>query len=312
MFSVIEEKFRTLATYFIMKILVTGANSQLAQSIKDIVAKYPNDYLFMDRDSLDITDREAVASVLEAVKPDAVINCAAYTKVDMAEDEPDLAFAVNCKGVYNLSAGCAATGALLVHLSTDYVFGGLANTPYSEDSNVDPLGIYGESKYQGELAVAKSGCDYLIIRTSWLYSAYGNNFLKTMLNLMKTRETVKVVFDQVGTPTYAGDLAEMILSVLSGGKLEKLKDHKGRIRELFHFSNEGVCSWFDFATEIKKAADLNCCVAPCHSSEFPSKVVRPAYSVLDKSKYCSTFGVGVPYWRDSLCKVFSQLRGNNR
>lgn len=295
-----------------MKILVAGADSQLAHCIKDITAKYPNEYIFMGRDSLDITDRSAVRDTLAAVRPDAVINCAAYTKVDKAEDEPDSAFAVNCNGVRNLSEACAATGALLVHISTDYLFGGLGNIPYSENSAVDPLGIYGESKYQGELAVAGSGCDYVIIRTSWLYSVYGSNFLKTMLNLMKTKETVKVVFDQVGTPTYAGDLAEMVLSVLSGGKLEKLKDHNGRIRELFHFSNEGVCSWFDFATEIKKASGLDCSVVPCHSFEFPSKVTRPAYSVLDKSKYCSTFGVSVPYWRDSLCKAVSQLMGNKQ
>lgn len=295
-----------------MKVIVTGANGQLAHSIMDITGKYPNEYLFMDRDSLDITKEKMVMEVLEAAMPDVVINCAAYTKVDMAEDEPELAFAVNCKGTDNLAKACASIGALLVHISTDYVFGGTGNTPYIESSAVDPLGVYGESKYEGELAVEASGCNYIIIRTSWLYSVYGNNFLKTMLNLMSTRNEVKVVFDQVGTPTNAHDLANMIVTIISNGKYRELARGNGRIGEIFHYSNEGICSWFDFATEIRNAAGLECAVRPCHSSEFPSKVTRPAYSVLDKSKYYTTFGDEIPYWRDSVCKTVLQLMGNKQ
>lgn len=295
-----------------MNIIVTGANGQLAHSIMDITGKYPNEYFFMDRDSLDITNESAVKSVIDSVMPHIVINCAAYTKVDMAEDEPELAFAVNCKGAGNLAKACAGIGALLVHISTDYVFGGAGNTPYNESSAVDPLGVYGESKYEGELAIEASGCNYIIIRTSWLYSIYGSNFLKTMLNLMSTRSEVKVVFDQVGTPTDAHDLADAIVRMVSNGKYRELSRKDGRIEEIFHFSNEGVCSWFDFAMEVRNDAGLKCSVKPCHSFEFPSKVTRPAYSVLDKTKYYTIFGYEIPYWRDSVCKTVLQLMGKKQ
>lgn len=295
-----------------MKIIVTGANGQLAHAINDFTTKSADEYLFMDRDSLDITNESAVRCVIDSIRPNIVVNCAAYTKVDMAEDEPELAFAVNCKGAGNIANACAGIGALLIHISTDYVFGGTGNTPYIESSAVDPLGVYGESKYEGELAVEASGCDYIIIRTSWLYSVYGNNFLKTMLNLMCTRDEVKVVFDQVGTPTNAHDLAGMIVTMISTEKYRELSYRNGRIGEIFHYSNEGVCSWFDFATEIRSSAGLECAVKPCHSSEFPSKVTRPAYSVLDKSKYYTTFNVEIPYWRDSVCKTVLKLIGNKQ
>lgn len=295
-----------------MKVIVTGANGQLANAIDGFTAKSADEYLFVDRASLDIAKESDVHNLIASVSPDIVINCAAYTKVDMAEDEPDIAFAVNRNGAGNIAKACAKAGALLVHISTDYIFGGEGNTPYNEKSAVNPLGVYGESKYQGELAVAASGCNYIIIRTSWLYSVYGNNFLKTMLKLMSTRNEVKVVFDQVGTPTNADDLAEAIVAMVTDKLYLKLADTTGRIGEIFHYSNEGVCTWFDFATEIKNAAGLKCDVIPCRSSEFPSKVTRPAYSVLDKNKYYSLLGGRIPYWRDSVYKTVALLMGNKQ
>lgn len=276
----------------IKRILVTGANGQLGREMRRLGAASPNEYTFTDVAELDITDAAAVMSCVTAGRYDVILNCAAYTNVDRAEDDEATAEKINCDAVRNLAAAAAQTGAVLFHVSTDYVFGGDGNTPRSEDMPLAPLGAYGRTKLHGEQAVAESGCRAVIVRTAWLYSEYGNNFLKTMLRLTAERPELNVVFDQVGSPTYAGDLAIALFTIIEGGLYE---GNEG----VYHFSNEGVCSWYDFAVEIARAAGHDgCAIHPCHSDEFPSKVKRPAYSVLDKSKIKKTFGLDIPHWRE--------------
>lgn len=277
-----------------MNILVTGANGQLGCEMRRLGAVSPNNYIFTDVAELDITDEGAVLSVVRECGIEAVINCAAYTNVDKAESDEATAEMINAVAVGNLARAMKEVGGTLFHVSTDYVFGSEGNTPRNEDMPLSPLGAYGRTKLHGEQAIAESGCKALIFRTAWLYSEYGNNFLKTMMRLTAEREQLNVVFDQVGTPTYAGDLALAIFSIIEAGVYE---GNEG----VYHFSNEGVCSWYDFAVEIAAVAgNTGCCINPCHSSEFPSPVTRPPYSVLDKTKIKNTFDIDIPHWRESM------------
>ena len=277
-----------------MNILVTGANGQLGREMQRLSAVSPNNYLFTDVAELDITDAGAVRQAVGQNAVEVIVNCAAYTNVERAEEDEAAAERLNCEAVKNLAEAAAAAGATLIHVSTDYVFDGTAHCPYAEEAATSPLGAYGRTKLAGEKAVEASGCKYLIFRTAWLYSEYGNNFLKTMLRLTGEKEHMNVVFDQVGTPTYAGDLAMTIFSIIEGGYFA---GNEG----LYHFTNEGVCSWYDFAVEIAAAVGHDKCrIMPCHTSEFPTKASRPAYSVLDKTKVKTTFGVEIPHWRESM------------
>lgn len=276
------------------KILVTGANGQLGMEMRILGAVAPNEYIFTDIDELDITDSDAVAAFVEQNGIQIIVNCAAYTNVDRAEEDEPTAERINADAVKILAEAMKKVDGTLFHISTDYVFGGEGNTPRTEDMPLDPQGAYGRTKLHGEQAIAEVGCKAIIIRTAWLYSEFGKNFLLTMLRLTKEKPAINVVFDQVGTPTYAGDLALTIFSIIEG---DMYAGNEG----VYHFSNEGVCSWYDFAQEIATAmGHRECKISPCHSDEFPSKVKRPAYSVLDKSKIKRTFGVEIPHWRESM------------
>lgn len=284
-----------------MNILVTGADGQLGRELRRVSAGSADRYIFTDAAELDITDAEAVDRTVREERADVIVNCAAYTNVDRAEEDEATADLLNHRAVAYLSAAAARYDALLVHVSTDYVFGGEGNLPRREEDPVNPLGVYGRTKLAGERAVADSGCRYLIFRTAWLYSPHGNNFVKTMLRLSAERDRLNVVFDQVGTPTYAGDLARAIFEIVEERKYE------GR-EGVYHFSDEGVCSWYDFAAEIAGYAGHTACeIRPCHSDEFPSKVRRPAYSVLDKTKIRETFGLRIPHWRESLGRCLERM-----
>lgn len=276
-------------------ILITGSNGQLGSEIRQLSEKSNHRFFFTDVAELDITDKSAIERFISENQIDIIINCAAYTNVDKAEDDFEMADKINHLAVKNLADLCAQRKLFLVHISTDYVFDGTKNFPYVETDSTAPLGVYGHTKLKGEKAVICSECEHLIIRTSWLYSSFGNNFVKTMRRLTAEKESLKVVFDQVGTPTYAGDLAKAILEII---ETEKYQDNIG----IYHFSNEGVCSWYDFAIEIRNLFGNDCDIQPCHSSEFPSKVTRPNFSVLDKTKIKETFGIKIPYWKDSLRK----------
>ncbi|MBQ0124092.1 MAG: dTDP-4-dehydrorhamnose reductase [Bacteroidales bacterium] len=284
-----------------MNILVTGANGQLGNEMQIVSRDSADSYLFTDvcegYEHLDITDLGAVCAYVAANHIEAIINCAAWTNVDGAEDPAkfDLVERLNATAPGNLAIAMKEVGGLLVHISTDYVFGREPyNVPCREDQTGTPTGVYGLTKLHGEQKIQAAGCNYVIIRTAWLYSEFGKNFCKTMLNLTATKPELKVVFDQVGTPTYALDLAEAIYKIV-GRRL--YEGHSG----IYHYSNEGVCSWYDFTKMIQHfSGQTDCRVMPCHSSEFPSPVRRPAYSVLDKTKIKETFGVEVPYWTDSL------------
>lgn len=281
-------------------ILVTGANGQLGNEMRKVATDSCNQYIFMDVTELDITDREAVFSFIKENGVSVVVNCAAYTNVDKAEDDFETASLINDRAVENLAVACKEYEAMLIHVSTDYVFHGDKNVAYTEEDFTNPLGIYGKTKLAGEMAVQVSGCNYMIFRTAWLYSAFGNNFVKTMQRLTHERDTLKVVVDQVGTPTYAGDLAALIFKVIE----EKLYvKHLG----IYHFSNEGVCSWYDFAKEIAALSGNVCDIQTCKSEEFPSKVKRPNFSVLDKTKVKQILDFKVPYWKDSLAKCIMEL-----
>ena len=286
-----------------MNILVTGANGQLGNEMR-IVTKYSKDkYIFTDvvevegqeTTILDITSLDAVRSIVKQNDIKAIVNCAAYTNVDKAESDQEFCELLNAKAPENLAIAMKEVDGLLVHVSTDYVFGGDPyNTPCKEDQKGTPTGVYGLTKLHGEQNIQKCGVDYLIFRTAWLYSEFGKNFVKTMLNLTSTKPQLKVVFDQVGTPTYAFDLASAIFDILENRKFE---GNTG----IYHFSNEGVCSWYDFTKMIAElGGNTSCDIQPCHSDEFPSPVKRPAFSVLDKTKVKETFGIKVPYWTDSL------------
>ena len=283
-----------------MRVLITGANGQLGNEMRRLGAVSPNEYLFTDVAELDITDKAAVAEFVKSNNVEIIVNCAAYTNVDKAEDDEATAELINATAVRNLAEAVKAVDGTLFHVSTDYVFGSEGNTPRTEDMPTNPLGVYGKTKLHGEQAIAEVGAKAIIIRTAWLYSEFGNNFLKTMLRLTAEKESLNVVFDQVGSPTYSGDLALAIFSIIEGGVYA---GNEG----VYHFSNEGVCSWYDFATEIAAAAGHECVVMPCHSNEFPSKVTRPPFSVLDKTKIKTTFGIEIPHWRDSMLYCLQRL-----
>lgn len=298
-----------------MNILVTGANGQLGNELRIVAAqaaKGGDSYIFTDVNQvegvettyLDITDIQAIEKMVSENGVEAIINCAAYTNVDGAESNREAAELLNATSPENLAKVMARVGGVLVHVSTDYVFGKEPyNTPCKEDQKGTPTGVYGETKLLGEQKIMASGCNYIIIRTAWLYSEFGKNFCKTMLNLTATKPELKVVFDQVGTPTYAYDLAKAIYDIVSG---RKYVGNTG----VYHYSNEGVCSWFDFTKMIAEySGQTECSVQPCHSDEFPSPVTRPSYSVLDKTKIKQTFGVAVPYWTDSLKICIKNLKG---
>lgn len=288
-----------------MNILITGANGQLGNEMR-IVSKDSRDkYIFTDVAELDITDADAVRKMVKENDIKAIVNCAAYTNVDKAESDADFAELLNATAVRNLADAVKENDGVLIHVSTDYVFGGSkGNTPRTENEPANPTGVYGLTKLHGEQQIAESGVKAIILRTAWLYSEFGKNFVKTMLNLTSTKPELKVVFDQCGTPTYALDLAEAIFDILENRKSE---GNEG----IYHFSNEGVCSWFDFTKMIAEYAGNNGCdIQPCHSNEFPSPVTRPSYSVLDKTKYKQTFGRRIPYWTDSLKKCLKNLKEN--
>lgn len=288
-------------------ILVTGGNGQLGNCLRNAARGSDDSYIFTDVAGddvvrLDITDADAVSRMVRENDVKVIVNCAAYTNVDKAEDDAELAELLNATAVRNLAEAVKANDGTLIHISTDYVFGKEPyNVPCREDQKGTPTGVYGMTKLHGEQAIAESGCRALIFRTAWLYSEYGRNFVKTMLNLTATKPELKVVFDQVGTPTYAQDLADAIYRIIDG---RMMAGNEGT----YHYSNEGVCSWFDFTKMIAEyAGNRDCDVQPCHSDEFPSKVVRPSYSVLDKTKFKETFGMAVPYWTDSLRRCIGHL-----
>lgn len=290
-----------------MNILVTGANGQLGNEIQLVAKRSRDHYIFTDICEgylpLDITDLESVRKLVEQEKIGCIINCAAWTNVDKAETAGEIVETLNAKAPENLAKAMKDVGGLLIHISTDYVFGADDyNSPCKENQSGTPSGVYGLTKLHGEERIVSTGVDYLIFRTAWLYSSFGHNFVKTMLNLTSTKPQLKVVFDQCGTPTYAGDLATAIFDIV---EQRKYIGHTG----IYHFSNEGVTSWYDFAKMIARiAGNTTCDILPCHSSEFPSPVKRPAYSVLDKSKVKETFGIQIPYWLDSLEKCIHLIK----
>lgn len=285
-----------------MNILITGANGQLGNCMRNAVKDSKDNYIFTDVAELDITNAEDVKKTVKDNDINIIVNCAAYTNVDKAEIDADFAELLNAKAVRNLAEAVKNNGGTLIHVSTDYVFGGSqGNTPRTESEPTNPTGVYGATKLHGEQEIQKSGVKALIFRTAWLYSEYGKNFVKTMKELTATRPQLKVVFDQVGTPTYAQDLADTIFSIIENRQMD---GNEG----IYHYSNEGVCSWFDFTKSIAEiAGNTNCDIQPCHSNEFPSPVIRPAYSVLDKTKLKETFKTQVPYWTDSLKKCIRNL-----
>lgn len=289
-----------------MNILVTGSNGQLGNEMR-IVSKGSSDrYIFTDVEELDITNYDAVSKCVKENDIKVIVNCAAYTNVDKAEDDEITAELLNAQAVEYMAKVCKDNDATLIHISTDYVFGGNdGNTPRTENEAVNPTGAYGRTKLHGEQAIEKVGCKHIIIRTAWLYSEFGNNFVKTMRRLTAERDSLKVVFDQVGTPTYALDLAKVIMLFI-----EKLKTPNIKLQtpnSIYNFSNEGVISWYDFAKEICELSGNVCDILPCHSDEFPSKVKRPSYSVLDKTKIKKTLNISIPYWKDSLKICVSKL-----
>ncbi len=289
-----------------MNILITGANGQLGNCMRNAVSNNhqpsTNNYYFTDVAELDITNKDAVKKAVEDNDINVIVNCAAYTNVDKAESDSEFAERLNAKAVRNLADAVNANDGTLIHISTDYVFGGsLGNTPRTEKEPTNPTGVYGVTKLHGEQQIEESGVKAIIFRTAWLYSEYGKNFVKTMKELTATRPQLKVVFDQVGTPTYAQDLANAIFSIIENSQMN---GNEG----IYHYSNEGVCSWYDFTKAIAEATGNTLCdIQPCHSNEFPSPVVRPSYSVLDKTKFKETFNLKVPYWTDSLKKCIENL-----
>lgn len=292
-----------------MNILVTGANGQLGHEMQRVAKSSNHNYIFTDvadgYEKLDITNIEDIRNMVKNNNVDIIVNCAAYTNVDKAESDYDTADLINNTAAGNLATAMKEAGGTLIHISTDYVFQGDRNTPCQEDWTTNPLGVYGKTKLAGEAAIATTGCNSIIIRTAWLYSQWGKNFVKTMQSLTATHDTLKVVFDQVGTPTFAGDLADTIAHIINTGQTNKTG--------IYHFSNEGVCSWYDFAKMICKLSGNTCDISPCYSKEFPSPVKRPHFSVLDKKKIKETFGIKVPYWTDSLEVCIKQLaEANNK
>lgn len=283
-----------------MTILVTGGNGQLGCALRLASAESRHRYIFTDIDELDITSAKAIKEFFSKENIDVVVNCAAYTAVDLAEEQEAKAEEINHKAVALLAEACAQYNATLIHISTDYIFSGESRNAYTEEDTPAPLNAYGRTKLAGERAVTKSGCKSIILRTSWLYSEFGKNFVKTMRNLTATHKEIKVVADQFGTPTYAGDLAVAIVQIIEGGKYDKCG--------VYNYSNRGECSWYDFAVEIaRQNGNYNCKIAPCTTADYPTKAMRPRYSVLDKSKFTATFGIEIPAWQESLAECIKKF-----
>lgn len=284
-------------------ILITGSNGQLGKELKQLSVSYPSHtFLFTDYEELDITNAALVRDFVAKYKPHFVINCAAFTNVDKAESEPANALLLNTTAVENLAAACNSVSACLVHISTDYVFDGTSCKPYKENDATSPTSVYGQTKLQGE-QVALSYSKSIVIRTAWLYSAFGNNFVKTMFKLGKERQELGVVFDQVGTPTHAADLAAAIMHIIN----ENNTSVANSLPSILHYSNEGVCSWYDFAKKIMQLSRSECTVNPIETKDYPTPAKRPHYSVLNKSKIKSTYRLAIPHWEESLTKCISKL-----
>jgi dTDP-4-dehydrorhamnose reductase len=287
-----------------MRVLITGSNGQLGSEIRELAPNYENlECIFTDLPELDICDSEALNKIILDQNINTVINCAAYTEVDKAEVNPKIAEQINIKVVFNLVNAMEMVNGKLIHISTDYVFDGNHSSPYKESDPVNPIGVYGETKRGGELVVLNSSIDAIVIRTSWLYSAFRHNFVKSMLHLGNKKESLKVVFDQKGTPTYAKDLAKICLDILSNENLINISQ-KGR---LYHYSNEGDTSWYDFANKIMEIGNIDCKVIPIETKNYPTQAKRPHYSVFDKSKIKSDFNLTIPHWKDSLANCIKKI-----
>lgn len=284
-----------------MNILITGANGQLGNEMRVVSKGSADRYIFTDVEELDITDPEAINKCVKDNDINIIVNCAGYTNVEKAEDDAAAAELLNAKAVEYLARVCKDNDATLIHISTDYVFGGNeGNTPRTEREQPNPTGVYGMTKLKGENAVRHIGCRHIIIRTAWLYSEFGNNFVKTMRKLTSEKDRLSVVFDQIGTPTYALDLANVIFKIIEERRFDNVED-------IYNYSNEGVTSWYDFAKEICEMSGNACDIQPCHSDEFPSKVKRPSYSVLDKTKIKNKLNITIPHWKESLKKCIGKL-----
>jgi dTDP-4-dehydrorhamnose reductase len=289
-----------------MNVLVTGSNGQLGSELKKLVAintDNSNHFIFTDIEELNITNEAQVKAFFEQNSIDFCINAAAYTAVDKAENEPAIAYLINVEAVRLLAIQCHLYNTVFIHISTDYVFDGMSHLPYKEANPTDPQSVYGKTKREGEMVALKNNPKTIIIRTSWLYSTFGNNFVKTMLRLAQTRPALSVVADQIGTPTYAGDLAQVILHIIDVINENKDKNFVGT----YHYSNEGVASWYDFAHAIFEMNNIKIALKPISTTEYPTPAHRPAYSVLDKSKIKNTFGIEIPHWRESLKTMFSLM-----
>jgi dTDP-4-dehydrorhamnose reductase len=290
-----------------MRVLITGSNGQLGSEIKELATNYKKvDFIFKDLPELDICNFKALQAFIIDHNINAVINCAAYTSVDQAEEDSEIAEKVNAKGVLNLVNALEKVDGKLIHISTDYVFDGNNFLPYKESDPVSPIGVYGKTKRAGELAVIDSDIDSIVIRTSWLYSAFGNNFVKTMLKLGHERDELGVIFDQVGTPTNASDLAKICLNIL----LDKSSENISMKGKIYHYSNEGVTSWYDFARAIMELGSIDCKLRPIETKDYPTPAKRPHFSVLNKTKIKRDFNTEIPYWRDSLEKCIEKLKSN--
>lgn len=290
-----------------MNVLVTGSNGQLGTELRRLAIDSPHHFIFTDINRfpgvetvyLDISDRAAVEIIAESEKVDLIVNCAAYTDVEKAESEIDMAMLLNHQAVENLAGAAASRDAALIHISTDYVFSGEGNLPIREDAVPAPKGVYGSTKLAGEKALQKSACRSVIVRTSWLYSPYGRNFVKTMRSLMRSGRELKVVYDQLGCPTYAADLADALMHIIHGPRIEG--------NTIYHYSDEGAVSWYDFAQAIRELSGYDCRVVPCLTGEYPTKARRPHYSVLDKSAIKRAYRLEIPYWRDSLARCIDRM-----
>ncbi len=286
------------------KILITGSNGQLGSELKKIASQNTDfEYLFTDVEDLDIANKEQVLAYMHKHKPAFIVNCAAYTAVDKAESDEAVAHIINAKAPAFLAEGARTINAKFIHISTDYVFDGKSYAPYTEETKTNPTSVYGKTKLEGEQFALNAYTETIIIRTSWLYSTFGNNFVKTMIKLGNERDSLGVIFDQVGTPTNAKDLAEAIFAIIS----QTDKNKSSFIPGIYHYSNEGVCSWYDFAIQIHEYAGITCNVKPLLSKEYPTAAPRPHYSVLDKSKIKKTFQITVPYWKNSLLECINSL-----
>ena len=290
-----------------MNVLVTGSNGQLGTELRRLALDSPHHFIFTDINSLpgvetvylDISDRASIDIIAESEKVDIIVNCAAYTDVERAESEIDMAMLLNHQAVENLAGAAASRDAALIHISTDYVFSGEGNIPIREDAVPAPKGVYGSTKLAGEKALQKSACRSVIVRTSWLYSPYGRNFVKTMRSLMRSGRELKVVYDQLGCPTYAADLADALMHIIHGPRIEG--------NTIYHYSDEGAVSWYDFAQAIRELSGYDCRVVPCLTGEYPTKARRPHYSVLDKSAITRAYRLEIPYWRDSLARCIDRM-----